>query len=79
MREMEMIVLAHIQSHRRTRLDGFRRVRDALTLAPRQSFPSLASLCYSFEQLRSAHQACAPYEISLYTNSEGLTALGEPL
>jgi hypothetical protein len=36
---MEMIVLAHIQSHRRTRLDGFRRVRDALTLAPRQSSP----------------------------------------
>jgi hypothetical protein len=42
--EMGKIGSVNIQSHRRTHLDDFTRVRDALTAASRQSSPSLASL-----------------------------------
>jgi hypothetical protein len=48
MQGMGMIASVHIQSHRRTHLDDFMRVRDALPAAPRQSSRSLASLLLSF-------------------------------
>jgi len=47
MQEMEKIGSVHIQRQRRTQLDDFKRVRGALTAAPRPSSSSLASLSLS--------------------------------
>jgi hypothetical protein len=48
MQEMEKIDSVRIQNHRRTHVDDFMRVRNALTGAPQQASPSLASLLLSF-------------------------------